>query len=241
MRVAGPAITSKSQLRCTRRRRDDRVAVGAVSEGLPARLVDLEQMRLSTGEASPPRPPDPSSRAPVFTRGASNEPEAGQAELSDSGPTSVYITWNTWKHRALTRPTKHFQKIAARAGLPPIRLHDLRHTNASLALAAGIPLKVVSERLGHSEVSITANLYTYVYPAVGRAAAVQIAGLLRPTPPTVPSDSLAEIPESASEGGTDEHPDPTTKKAPASVSAGQGPKSSLSQRARPERLELPTF
>ncbi|HEY8821869.1 MAG TPA: tyrosine-type recombinase/integrase, partial [Dermatophilaceae bacterium] len=45
--------------------------------------------------------------------------------------------------------TRHFQALALKAGLPVIRLHDLRHTNASLALSAGVDLKVVSERLGH--------------------------------------------------------------------------------------------
>ncbi len=43
-----------------------------------------------------------------------------------------------------------------------IRLHDLRHTSASLALNAGIPMKVVSDRLGHSTIAITADLYTHV-------------------------------------------------------------------------------
>lgn len=56
-----------------------------------------------------------------------------------------------------------------------IRLHDLRHTSASLALAAGVPLKVVSDRLGHSTIAITANLYTHVSPAVAQDAADAIA------------------------------------------------------------------
>ena len=65
-----------------------------------------------------------------------------------------------------------------KAGLPSIRLHDLRHTNASLALAAGIDIKVVSERLGHSTMAVTADLYTHVVPSLGRDAAKRIAGLL---------------------------------------------------------------
>ena len=43
-----------------------------------------------------------------------------------------------------------FGRLVTRAGVPRIRLHDLRHTHASLALAAGVDIKVVSERLGHS-------------------------------------------------------------------------------------------
>jgi Site-specific recombinase XerD len=65
--------------------------------------------------------------------------------------------------------------LALKAGLPVIRLHDLRHTNASLALSAGVDLKVVSERLGHSQLAITADLYTHVNRGLGKAAAEQIA------------------------------------------------------------------
>ncbi len=78
--------------------------------------------------------------------------------------------------------TRHFQQLAREAGLPRLRLHDLRHTNASLALQAGVDLKVVSDRLGHSQISVTADLYTHVNVAVGRAAADQIARALRPRP-----------------------------------------------------------
>jgi hypothetical protein len=56
------------------------------------------------------------------------------------------------------------------------RTHDLRHTAASLALQAGVPLKVVSEQLGHSSLSITADIYTSVLPAV--AAAEAVAGIV---------------------------------------------------------------
>ena len=74
--------------------------------------------------------------------------------------------------------TRHFQDLARRAGLRVIRLHDLRHTNASLALAAGVDLKVVSDRLGHSTTVITADLYTHVIPSVSRKAADQIGSLI---------------------------------------------------------------
>jgi integrase len=63
--------------------------------------------------------------------------------------------------------TRYFQRLAAAAGLPVIRLHDLRHTNASIALAAGVDLKVVSDRLGHSTTTpttITADLCTKRQP-----------------------------------------------------------------------------
>lgn len=91
--------------------------------------------------------------------------------------------------------TRHFQALAARAGLPAIRLHDLRHTSASLALAAGVDLKVVSDRLGHSQIAVTADLYTHVNRGLGRQAAEQLATALRAGSQTLPSAFLAQTPE----------------------------------------------
>ena len=62
--------------------------------------------------------------------------------------------------------TKWFRRIADRAGFAQVRLHDLRHTHASLMLAKGIHLKIVSERLGHSNIGITGDLYSHVLPSV---------------------------------------------------------------------------
>jgi integrase len=96
--------------------------------------------------------------------------------------------------------TRHFLKLARDAGLPPIRLHDLRHTNASLALAAGVELKVVSERLGHSTTTITADLYTHVHRAVGRAAADKIASVLEPPVDIARADASAMPAQQVPEG-----------------------------------------
>ena len=57
---------------------------------------------------------------------------------------------------------KQWRQAVKRAGLPPIRFHDLRHTHASLLLLQGVHPKVVSERLGHSNISITFNTYSHV-------------------------------------------------------------------------------
>jgi len=72
---------------------------------------------------------------------------------------------------------RHFKALCQQAGLPPIRLHDLRHTHASHALAAGEAMKVVSERLGHSTTQITADLYTKVLDDVAVEAAKRIGAL----------------------------------------------------------------
>jgi integrase len=104
--------------------------------------------------------------------------------------------------------TRHFQALAQQSGLPAIRLHDLRHTNASLALEAGVEMKVVSDRLGHSQISVTADLYTHVSRRVGNTAAEQIAGVLRTPSQTLPSAFLAQSPEKdpRKSGEADVHP-----------------------------------
>lgn len=64
-----------------------------------------------------------------------------------------------------------FVPLLRSAGLPRIRLHDLRHTAATLLLARGIHPKIVSEMLGHTTVGITLDLYSHVTPTMQRAAA----------------------------------------------------------------------
>jgi integrase len=60
------------------------------------------------------------------------------------------------------RFSRTFVTEAARAGLPRIRLHDLRHSWATMALSAGVHPKVVQERLGHSGIGITLDVYSHV-------------------------------------------------------------------------------
>jgi len=67
-----------------------------------------------------------------------------------------------------------------RAGLPRIRFHDLRHTHASLLVAAGVPIKVVSERLGHAHPAFTMHTYQHLLPGMSAAAAEQFAALVAP-------------------------------------------------------------
>lgn len=71
-----------------------------------------------------------------------------------------------------------FNRRVARADLPKTRLHDLRHTFATLALEAAVPLKVVSDILGHSTIGITCDLYTHRVPAMEQAATAKVAALI---------------------------------------------------------------
>ena len=74
--------------------------------------------------------------------------------------------------------SRYWRQAVKKAVLPTIRLHDLRHTHATLALQAGIHPKVVSERLGHATISITLDTYSHAIQALQEEAAALIAGLV---------------------------------------------------------------
>lgn len=71
-----------------------------------------------------------------------------------------------------------FTRVIERAGLRPIRLHDLRHTHATIAVQAGVPVKVISERLGHESPAFTLKQYAHVMPGMQAEAAQAIAALV---------------------------------------------------------------
>ena len=74
--------------------------------------------------------------------------------------------------------SRRFRKLVAGTELPTIRLHDLRHTHASLLLAAGVPVHVVSQRLGHSDPGFTMRVYGHLLPRQQRDAAELVAGMV---------------------------------------------------------------
>ena len=67
--------------------------------------------------------------------------------------------------------SQSFERLVTGSDLPRIRLHDLRHTHATLLLRASVPVKVVSERLGHSNVAFTMQVYQHVLPGMQADAA----------------------------------------------------------------------
>jgi integrase len=74
--------------------------------------------------------------------------------------------------------SQSFERVILKAELRRIRLHDLRHTHATLALMAGVPVKVISERLGHESPAFTLKQYAHVIPGMQAEAAAQIAALV---------------------------------------------------------------
>ncbi len=89
--------------------------------------------------------------------------------------------------------TRHFQRLAQDAGLPPIRLHDLRDGAATLALAAGADLKTIQDLLGHSSIVLTADTYTSVLPVVARPVAEATARLVLTAARTAPGRPVGTI------------------------------------------------
>lgn len=78
--------------------------------------------------------------------------------------------------------TRAWSMLAASASVKVIRLHDARHTHASLMLKQGIHPKIVQERLGHSTIAITLDTYSHVAPGLQEAAAKHFDELLNKVP-----------------------------------------------------------
>lgn len=70
--------------------------------------------------------------------------------------------------------SKDFCALVRKAGLPHLTFHGLRHAHATLLLTAGVHLKIVSERLGHSNIAITADTYSHVLPGLQEQAVLAL-------------------------------------------------------------------
>lgn len=128
--------------------------------------------------------------------------------LIDLDPTTIDVLsmWRDWQHTAQAvvgvEPSRWvftdavgtpvhphsisqtFERIVARADVPKIRLHDIRHTHGTLLIKAGVPAKVVSERLGHANPAFTIDTYQHVLPGMQAEAARVFENLIAPTTST---------------------------------------------------------
>lgn len=82
-------------------------------------------------------------------------------------------------HLYPTSPSKRWHQFINGHKFKYIRLHDLRHTSASLLIAQGVHAKLISERLGHSDISVTMNTYGHAFKSADRAAADKLDGFFR--------------------------------------------------------------
>ena len=111
----------------------------------------------------------------VLALKAHREKQEGELALLDAQWDAKSLVFHRWDGSPL-RPdtvTHAFADIAKGAGPKRIRLHDLRHTHASLMLEANVHPKIVSERLGHASVAITLDTYSHVSPTLQAAAALK--------------------------------------------------------------------
>jgi integrase len=89
------------------------------------------------------------------------------------------------KHDVLGQPLqmnnlgeREYARLIAAAQVRPITFHGLRHTCATLLFEAGVPVKVIQERLGHKRIEVTLDIYAHVLPSMQREAAARLASLL---------------------------------------------------------------
>ena len=124
-----------------------------------------------------------SPTAVVALRGYRDRHEADRETLGTTlDPSSLVFSHADGSPLLPNTVTHAFIKIVRRAGLHGVRLHDLRHTHASVMLRQGVHPKIVQERLGHSSVSITLNVYSHVTPELQAAALRFELELVEPVP-----------------------------------------------------------
>ncbi len=134
--------------------------------------------------------------------------------------------------------TTRFRILVRRAGLPPVRLHDLRHGAASLAHEAGADLKTLQDLLGHSSIVVTADTYTSVLPQIQRRCADATAQLVlnaaRRTRKKIKASARKNRPDRGPKAGT---PAPTKPKtgAPAPLQRKQTAKPQVTLRQTCEK------
>nr|WP_269751019.1 site-specific integrase [Paenactinomyces guangxiensis] len=105
--------------------------------------------------------------------------ERQQEEHKQLGITSDFV-FTTGKGELYHPDTisEFFHETQQAAGVPRIRFHDLRHTHASILLQKGVHPKIVSERLGHSSISITLDIYSHLIPTIQKEAADAIESFM---------------------------------------------------------------
>jgi integrase len=103
---------------------------------------------------------------------------AHQASQRKASPEGYVFTSRFGTPLAAKTPADHLRRVLAALGLPHVVWHDLRHTVATMMLASGVPLQLVSKILGHASVQITADLYNYIPPEATREAAEALERVL---------------------------------------------------------------
>ena len=144
-----------------------------------ARLEVVEQLvRRRSGEWERVEPKARSIRTITLPDFVANEMVGHLDRYSAAGPDGlVFCTRNGTPPQAPSFRTNTFGRALERAGLPSIRIHDLRHTAVSLAIAAGADPKASQARAGHSSIGVHLDVYGHLYPAADVAVAAALDDL----------------------------------------------------------------
>jgi integrase len=178
-------------------RRGEAAGLRWVDVDLDAEVVMIGQQRLAYGNTVAVGPPKTAASRRTITldrhtvRALHTHRRRQRAEQREAGERwqeSGYV-FTTLEGQPLHPdfPTRRFVRLVQDSGLPPVRLHDLRHGAASLAHCAGADLKTVQEHLGHTSIGLTADTYTSVLHEQHVKAAAATARLVLAAACLVPS------------------------------------------------------
>lgn len=166
--------------------RNTRTTTGGVHEGPPKtassrRTISLDEWTVEYLRALRASRPTGLISADTFVKHDGRLPKETPvlpgAAASGVAWTHV-ITTSTGEPYNPTTVTQTFGRLVKRHGLPPLRLHGLRHTWATLALEAGVHVRVVADRLGHATPAITLSIYSHSTPKLDREAAEAVSRLV---------------------------------------------------------------
>jgi integrase len=146
-------------VRQSRTEAGSKVVVGTPKTASSARIIGIDAATVSALRA-------------LKARQASERLALGPAYSNPDGYVAVDEDGRPMHPNRLTRA---FKRVVDANQLPSIPLHGLRHSYATAGMEAGVPLKVISVRLGHSSTRITADTYSHVRPAVDAEAASAVA------------------------------------------------------------------
>ena len=152
----------------------------SINRGLVAIGYELHESRGKTDNSRRPIDLDPTTVTVLRGWRALQAAEYDAVDINDPGWVFADAEGRHIHQHALSQT---FERIARRAGVPVIRLHDLRHTQGTLLIKDLVPVKVVSERLGHANIAFTIETYQHVLPGMQADAARTYERLARPVPP----------------------------------------------------------
>ena len=126
---------------------------------------------------------------PTLSIGLREYRQRMEAVLGPRSDNDLVFTMEDGRPMRPSSVTHAFTRISRRAGLDGFKLHTSRHTHASLLLAQGVHPKIVQERLGHSTIGITLDLYSHVAPGLQEAAAMKFDDVMSDAVPKLPSET----------------------------------------------------